>query len=206
MPRDVSLSTASTRIDECIDSTRDELQETEKNDNGTKIEWIVERGDYIYTVQHVEDADYFEVTFGYDIRNTVAQIISEEDAERVLRGADGRNIPDDKMKKMLKAAEVLLENASQNVQNQFANDLIQLMSHPGLGFEFQGTEGGALAVLQLKEFIYPYSDEFQFSEFNEAVQTVVTVGHAAITYVQVALDVQAALDAQKPEAPVNYIQ
>jgi hypothetical protein len=205
MVRDVDLSTASQRIDSCIDATNDTLRQTEQNDNGVTNAWVVERGEYVYSVEHQDGFNYFLINFAYQIPTTIAQIIDQQDAERILSASDA-DAPDDDQERLHLAAQILLNDTPDDIQQRFANELIQLMSHPGVAFGLKTTDSGAVIGFDLMEYIYPFSDEFRFSEFNEAVQTVTTVGNAAMTYVQMSLDIQSAIDAQTPDGPVPYIR
>lgn len=206
MPRDVDFATSVQRIDECIDSTGDELQERIQDDDGKVVEWVVERGDYTFTVEYPDDLDHFAVNFGYSILQTVARIISSEDAENILQAEniDVAEVDDDEQQFL--AAKVLLEKTPDEIQASFGNNLIQLMSHPGVSFEFMSTDNGAIAQLTVTKNIYPFSDDFRYKEFDEAVQTVVTIGHAAMTYSHLSLDVQSVIEEETPSGPVSYIQ
>lgn len=208
MPRDVDLATVDDRIEACLDSTNDEVNDRETDDDGITVHWNAKRGDFIYTIEYQnDDVDFLTVNFSYDILGTVANALEDEDAIRVLesRGIDSSDMEDQEHLKR-QAAAILLENAPDNIKISFGNQLVQIMAHPAQSFNFQVTENGGYAGFMLTKNIYPFSDEFTFREFDEAVQTIITLGHAAATYTQLSLDVQNAIEDHLPEDIPRYLQ
>lgn len=206
MPRDVVFSTAEDRIDTCIDSSGDDLLEKQTGSDETDYLWVAQRGSYNYSVDYPGDSDHFNVNLGYNIIDTVARVISEEDTETILEveEVDTSQLNDEE--KYLKAAGILLDNTPRDIQRSFANDIVQLLSHPKLSYEFRTTEEGAITAYQLTKAIYPFSGDFTYQEFNDTVQTVVTIGHSAQSYANMCLDVQSAIDDHKPDDPLPYMQ
>jgi len=204
MDTDVDIDTACHRIQSCIDESSDALKDVEHNSEGQTVRWVVERGDYRYTVNRTGTAPSFQVRFGHNVAHIVASIISIEDAENLLSPTDVETDGLDERELKILAAEYLLDNAPDDIKQSFNNGLVQLMSHPGLYFEYDNTDSGAITHYSLITDIHPFSDDFRYREFDQAVQTVITIGHAATTFVQMSLDVQGAVESAVP-AEVPYI-
>lgn len=206
MPRDVDYSAVETRIDECVDAAGDSLEERRYNDDDQTVMWLAQRGDWRYTIDKMGDSDFLHVSFSYDIPFTLEQALIDHDVDRILQASDVDTADIDDEQRGRMAALTLLENTPEDIQASFANDLIQLMSHPELSFEFKTTDAGVPYAFTISKPIYPYSDDFTFGEFDGAAQSVVTVGHAAVAYTNRSLDVQEAVQAQTPSEPPTYIR
>lgn len=206
MVRDVTLDVAAHRIQSCIEASNDEMIDADHNDQGQTVKWVVKRGDFRYEVSHPDDAPHFTVQLSQSIVLTVASLLSEEDVDKVIQTEGFEKTDTDDQDASLLAAQYLLDNSPQEVKHSFGNGLVQLLSHPDMYFSCAMTDNGAITRYALMKNIFPFGEEFRYKEFDLAVQSIITIGHAASTYVQMCLDVEEAVDAMMPAGNVPYIQ
>lgn len=200
------LDTAADRIRHCIESSADDLVEVQENGDGAPIAWTIQRGSMIATVHYAEEHTCYQAVFPYSVIDDIQDILTVEDAQNVLRnyGESLDGIGDEEVQR--RAAEHILDNTPEEILNDFANDLIQLLSHPSMSFQFYMTDAGTISGFQVEHSLFPGADDFRYRDYDEAVQSVITIGHAAMSYARQCLDVESAVDMHTTSAPPRYIQ
>jgi hypothetical protein len=182
------------------------LEETRKNGDGLPVLWTIQRGEMMAHVQCVEEGRYFSAVFPYSILEDIKRILEPEDISTVLESHSVDTVGMDEDEQLEMAAEIILDGVPDDVMFDFYNNLVEMLSHPRLSFQFYTTDQGTISGFQLEKSIYPTSDSFEYREYDEAVQTVVTIGHAAMKYCQRCIDVEEAVSHHSTPEPLRYIQ
>ena len=84
----------------------------------------------------------------------------------------------------------LLKTSEEVEMNKLMLNLMREMSHPSVEVGLETTDDGVLAAFTVERKIFPRSDDFDVSEYEEAARAVVAQGDSGIKHIQLALDLR----------------
>lgn len=196
---DIDYSEVTSRIDYCLEKSGDEVLEKGENDSGEVVAWAAKRRNGIYNIVKSDHGEFLEIYYQFDIIQTIANQLDESHVSTILESKGG-DVDTEEEDLSRIAARILLRRTPENVRTQFAYSLVQLLSHPRLQHHLNLEEGFVSGFAVIKR-IYPHNDSFRFMEFDESVQTVVTIGTAAKIFTDINLDFDSALGDYSDETP-----
>jgi hypothetical protein len=202
--RDVGHSTAVSRIEQCIEGFDDDCLETFSDDDGRTIGWVIERDGNRILIESVEGQPCFDVQYHDDVVAYLQHGLTAADARRVL--ADQESLPPGSTELRRQAAFHLLGEAEEEVKERFIYQFVQLLSNPGQSFGLDVTADNIIQQFFVNESIYPYSDTFSIREYDQAVQSVASIGQAASLFVTRVLDVEGIVEAHTQTPPTVAFQ
>jgi hypothetical protein len=199
MLRDVGHATAVSRIEQCIDGFDDDLQETFTDADDRVVGWLIEREGNRILIESVEDQPCFDVKYHDDVVAYLQNGMSDEDADRILDHTE--NLPPSSEELRRQAAYHLLAEEDDEAKERFIYQLVQLLSNPGQSFGMDVTEDNIIQQFFVNESIYPYTSTFSIREYDQAVQSVASVGQAASLFVTRVLDIEGTVEAHTRTPP-----
>lgn len=201
-----NLQTASNKIQSCIDRSPDSLEREHTNDDGVPIVWEINRGSIIARVEYRDEHDCFQTVFPYNLISDVAAVMTDEDVENVLESYDENGGDKTPEERKAQAAELILNETPPDVAESFAHGILQLISQPKLSYALDGTDEDILYAFHVEKGIYPKSDSFEYRDYDEAMQSVVTIGNAAMSYARRSLDAEAMVAEHSSSEPLPFYQ
>lgn len=138
-------------------------------------------GDLEFLVNAQPDQAFFELVYPLNLVANLARQVQTQPNLQTLFEQDGYDVSSDE--EALQAATALLESMPPLEKQRLVFHLIDRLSTPHTSFRTEETEGGGLAGFESKRKIFPYEDTFTLARLNDAVQSVISVGHQATQFV-----------------------
>lgn len=201
-----ALRAASNKVQSCIEDSPDTLQQAETNGGGIPVFWQIQRGSLVAWLECAEDLQYYQAVLPYNMLDDVVSIMTEQDVRNVLDTYGVDEAFESEEERKAHAAKLILNETPEEAAQSFANGLLQLLSQPKLSFSFETTDEGVVYGFRVEKAIYPQYDTFEYRDYDEAVQTVVTVGNSAISYARQSLQVEEMVAAHESPEPLPYFQ
>jgi len=111
-----------------------------------------------------EPQDEFEIELGENTDASEAELIVE----------DSENVED--LPPRFRAAIKLIESPDRETNQRFIYDLFQELSHPSVSTEIVTSQNGYFQGFVIRKKIFPQDSGFNLTEFNNSVQSVVSLG------------------------------
>lgn len=170
-------------------------QQTVEPTNGEEFEVLMcFKGDSKYGIYGFPDYDYLSIVFEYSLLERLAVSLDSEtienhtgeyvdtdeiaevspentgDGEIIIGAEQDENPPE------IRAAKSIVESIDEEINERFIFDLFQQSSYPQVSTEIKRTENGYFSGFSIRRKIFPDDSGFNLTEFNNSVQSVVSIG------------------------------
>lgn len=140
-----------------------------------------QHGDRAFLVTAEPGRAFFELVYPLNLVASLAQQVRSEPGLRRFFEQDGDDITSDD--EAMEVAKGLLDSMPPLEKQRLVFHVIERLSSAKTSFRTEDTGGGGLAGFECKRKIFPYEDTFSLARLNDAVQSVISVGHRATQFV-----------------------
>lgn len=179
------------------------------NEDVDSMRLICSRGGSTYMIFGSSDSRVMEVAYLFDIRHELASVLGEEQVSSLLnvdRSKIDMGEDDEITEDAQDAADQFLSSIPSEDIRQLTFYLEDRISSPGIGYSIrQEDDGGYLTGFRVHGRLFPYVERFDLMEFDDRIQSVVSVGHKGSRYLSNAfiVDIADAESSAEVEATVN---
>lgn len=130
-----------------------------------------------YLITALEDDAYFSIRFPRSIIFTVADQLSDETLRQFSKNSDLKEGEREQ------AALDWIHQADEELLGEIHFHLRERLSEPEVAFTSNSSDKMAPLSFEVSRKIFPYSDSLDVTEFNNSVQSVVSVGVMGMNYI-----------------------
>ncbi|WP_336358648.1 hypothetical protein [Haloarcula sp. CGMCC 1.6347] len=192
------------RIDElreCVENIGGEVLSTRAVDSHNGELWVLlcRHGNDTYNIIEQTNINAFLIRYDFSLIRIIASRLSDEQIEGRIEDEldDDRNVnipeslleasesedaelvvqtSDDELPPEMQAAEKIIESLENDSLERFGLNLFQKASHPEVATELVRTTDGFFEGFRISRKIFPDDEGFNLTEFNNSVQSVMSVG------------------------------
>lgn len=161
-----------------------------------------QHGDLDFLVTAEPGRAFFELAYPFNLVANLAQQVRSDPELRRFVERDGGDLSDDEH--ALEVAQGLLDAMPPLEKQRLIFHLIERLSSPKTSFRTQETGGGGLAGFESKRKIFPYEDGFSLARLNDAVQSVISVGHRATQFIYNTLIIDVSKGKGEPDVQLRF--
>lgn len=201
MTKDSRFGQVENTLEDYIEEIGDEIEEVVSEEDA--VGFSCQRGSSPYQIIGYSDVEYFVVWFQWDLLDSLANEIEEEDAEPFVE----KHTDEDDLKKIKEkeedvrrlAARVLLHSLDEEYIDELRYQLSEEMFSPLINI-FINEEEGIITGYEIQDKIFPYEESFSPSDLEKSVQAVVTTGKQGIRFLSDSFNLD--FDEMKEEAEI----
>lgn len=190
-----------TSLEQIGDEVVEELPTPPEAPEGSRL-IRCQHGELTFLVTAEPDRAFFELVYPLNLVANLAQQVRSEPELRTFFERDGDDLSDDE--DALEVARSLLDSMPPLEKQRLIFHLIERLSSPKTSFRTEETGGGGLAGFESKRKIFPYEDSFSLARLNEAVQSVISVGHRATQFIYNTLIFDISKGKGEPEIQLRF--
>ncbi|WP_147298712.1 hypothetical protein [Haloferax sp. Atlit-47N] len=188
------------KIKRCVENIGDDVAtiKTTKSAEGKEFQLLVcFHGTNRYVILEDPDQSYFEISYEFHLTEQIAARLSPDNiAERTGLSPDeveqfeevDHNVVDDDrgdiviaqkgddLPPPIQAAQDVIESLDKEVLERFGLNLFQELSQPEVAVSLRHTENEYFDGFRISRKVFPDDSGFSVTEFNNSVQSVITVG------------------------------
>lgn len=149
-------------------------------------------GEHIYLCAGHEEREYFSILFFASLTQNIANSLSEDVAAEIVESRNEEAVENVNMQ----AVNILLSEIPEATMTNLNANLFLVTSSGLYGTNFDVSQSGTLRGFHIEKKIFPNTNSFDVSRYNEAVQAVVSGGTRASTYLSQSIHLD--IDADNP--------
>lgn len=164
--------------------------DAETDDNRNVNGYRIAHGNHIVEVHGVEDEDFFKVRYRFDILNMIANYLAQAEYEGTPEEGTDIEVTDEHGELAAEKLEQINKNKSDSELKQLQFTLTKELTSPNCAYQVHSALGGP-RIIDVEKKMFVYEDKFTASDFDNAVQTVVSLGNFGKNILSRAYNVQA---------------
>ena len=167
-------------VAECVKAIGDEVEgKITANDGSDVIGYQCSRGPLSYLVHGRRDSEFFTIQYPADVISGIADILDESDAQEILSEDAIPSDPEDLTSGLLRrqAAVYVLDQQDEELMSKLEYEASTILSSSDTSFSWRRTDENTFAGFDVHRKVFPYREEFDVVEFDNAARAVIATGN-----------------------------